>query len=146
MSGGDRGSKEIFRTGLTRRAVAGGSLFGLLGWAGLRPARAGLPDAEAAVLGVLRHHDSASQIGRLAVQSWPEMADRGSVLNELLGDLQLDLATVTQTGPDELLRRMSQRIATDFSEGRTVRLDGWVLSLAEVRLCALAACAASAVS
>jgi Arc/MetJ-type ribon-helix-helix transcriptional regulator len=139
MRADNRDGEGIFRRSLTRRVVAGGALFGLFGWLGLRQVRACLPDAEAAILGALGHRESASQIGRQALQLWPQMSDRSTLLNEVLNDLRYELADVTRASADELGRRMSQRIAMDFSEERTVRLDGWVLSLAEVRVCALAA-------
>ena len=127
------------RTGLTRRAVAGGTLFGLVGWLGVRAIGPALADPEAAILGMLRHDESASHIGRLALASWPDMRNRTALLNHILDDLQFDRVSVTQAGGDILGRRLSERMAADFTAGRTVRLDGWVLSLTEVRCCALAA-------
>ena len=67
------------------------------------------------------------------------MRDRGGLLSQILDDLQLDAAAVTKAKTSDLARRLSLCIQTDFAMGRTVNLDGWVLSLAEVRFYALAA-------
>jgi hypothetical protein len=40
-------------------------------------------------------------------------------------------------GDDELVRIFRERVAGDFAEGRVARVDGWVFSLTELRLCAL---------
>ena len=91
------------------------------------------------ILAIVRHHASASQIGRLALASWTEMPERPGLLAQILDDLQLDFKAAIRKGANELGRIVSQRIQMDFSLGRTVKLDGWLLSLTEVRLCALAA-------
>ena len=67
------------------------------------------------------------------------MRDRTSLLSTILEDLELDITEAAQITANELGNRLSQRIQMDFSVGRTVSLDGWLLSLAEVRVCALAA-------
>jgi hypothetical protein len=129
------------RIALTRRMVAGGTVFGLFAWIGtrsIRPRDSAL-EAEAAILTMLRHQASASHIGRLALASWPEMRNRTGLLSQMLNDLQLDVTEAARATTNELGKRLSQRIEMDFSVGRTVRLDGWLLSLAEVRFCALAA-------
>jgi hypothetical protein len=41
-------------------------------------------------------------------------------------------------GANEIRMRLSERIRSDFARERTVKIDGWLLALAEVRLCALA--------
>jgi hypothetical protein len=45
--------------------------------------------------------------------------------------------SVDRAGPEELRRLVDQRIREDFAGGRTVLIDGWVLSRTEVQLCAL---------
>jgi len=35
-----------------------------------------------------------------------------------------------------MVQRASDQIRADFADGRTVKVDGWVLSLTEARLCA----------
>jgi hypothetical protein len=137
----NRNRERLSGIALTRRFVAGVTVLGLFGWIGarsIRPPEATL-EAEAAILTILPHRESASHIGRLALASWPQMRDRMSLLSTVLEDLQLDITEVAQVTANELGNRLSQRIQMDFSVGRTVSLDGWLLSLAEVRVCALAA-------
>jgi hypothetical protein len=67
------------------------------------------------------------------------MGSRSQLLADILDDLQLDAAHAVQAGTDVLASRLSERIRMDFAAERTLKLDGWVLSLAEVRFCALAA-------
>jgi hypothetical protein len=137
----NRNRERLSAIALTRRFVAGGTVLGLFGWIGARSIRPpeATSEAEAAILTILPHWESASHIGRLALASWPQMRDRMSLLSAVLGDLQLDITEVAQVTASELGNRLSWRIRMDFSVGRTVSLDGWLLSLAEVRVCALAA-------
>ena len=141
MTRDNRHPEGNFRFALTRRIAAGGTVLSILGWICARSNRPwdSASEVEAAILAMLRHRESASQIGRLALASWPEMRNRNGLLTKLLDDLRLDITTVTHASANELSRRLSQRIQMDFSSGRTVSLDGWLLSLAEVRFCALAA-------
>jgi hypothetical protein len=94
---------------------------------------------EEAILKIIRNQDSAIALGKAAHMTCPEMRDRARLLVQILDDLELDPSAVIQTKTHELGKRLSRRIQMDFSEGRTVNLDGWLLSLAEVRLYALAA-------
>jgi hypothetical protein len=127
-----------FCCGLSRRTV-------LIGGAAI--AAAGLPmasvqdggRAEAAVLAVVRHREAAIALGRTALSSWPYLRDRGQILANLLDDLRLDSDSAASTSASEIADRLSVRIRDDFAIARTVMLDGWVLSLAETRLYALAA-------
>ena len=139
MTKNARQHEGVSRNGLTRRVVAGGTLFGLAGWFGARAIGPSLDDAETAILQLLRHEESASHIGHLALASRPEMADRGALLTQLLDDLRLDVARATRASADMLGLRLTERIRNDFAELCTISLDGWLLSLTEVRLCALAA-------
>lgn len=95
--------------------------------------------AETAILKIVRHRESAMALGKAAQASWPHMRDRETLLIQILDDLQLDATAARKATTAELARRLSHRIQTDFSVGRTVNLDGWVLSLAETRFYALAA-------
>jgi hypothetical protein len=52
----------------------------------------------------------------------------------ILSSLRLNSA---QIAPDELTSRLSARVCADFASGSTVRLDGWILSRTEARVCAL---------
>jgi hypothetical protein len=95
--------------------------------------------AETAILKIARNREAAIGLGKAAHESWPQMRNRSTLLIQILDDLQLDAAAAIQAPTAELARRLSRRIRMDFATARTVNLDGWVLSLAEVRFYALAA-------
>jgi hypothetical protein len=97
--------------------------------------------AETAILAVLRHREAAIQLGNAAQASWPHLGDRKQILADTLDDLGMDGDTAVRAGVVEIASQLSQRIQDDFATGRTVMLDGWLLSLIETRLYALAALA-----
>ena len=94
---------------------------------------------ETAILTIIQNRNSATQLGIAALASWPNLRDRKQVLAEALDDLQMDANSVVHADAAEIAGRLSQRIRDDFAAGRTIMLDGWLLSLAETRLYALAA-------
>lgn len=91
------------------------------------------PQQADALRGFFRHPDSAAAIGRAYLHIHPEEADPQRLLARLLPDAEPLLAR------EDLRRALAARQAADFAGGRTLRLDGWVLSLTEARLCAAAA-------
>jgi hypothetical protein len=82
------------------------------------------------LVALFHHQTSARAIGRTYLQQYrPEMNVR-------------DLLEGIVAGPAndrELMFALQQRIRQDFVEERVVKLQGWILSLTEVRLCALTA-------
>jgi hypothetical protein len=75
--------------------------------------------------------ESARRVGQLYLQTAPEDADR----DRLLADLFPRLEPQAGDRRDSFAACCRQ----DFADGATVRVDGWVLSRTEARLCALAA-------
>jgi hypothetical protein len=71
-------------------------------------------------------------IGCAYLAEHPEERDR----KRLLRELDLDVAGAETSRLREML---VQRQLRDFAFGRVVRVDGWILSETEARLCALAA-------
>jgi hypothetical protein len=129
-------SAEIRR----RQFLAGSAGFGVLllvrsslglGWLGRRPVDG------ARLAGLLHHQASARIVGQEYLRVMPEEASERVLTSHLVraatvGSMPLDRAT------DRELRQLMARAATqDFRDGRTTRLDGWVVSLTEARLCAL---------
>lgn len=82
--------------------------------------------------------DSARQVGRAYLTAAPAEADRDRLLAQLFPQLEPGAAADGSTAWRE---SFSSRCRQDFADGQTVQVDGWVLSLTEVRLCALAALA-----
>ena len=90
------------------------------------------------LIAVLNDRESARVVGLAYLHSVPQEADV-QVLVELIA--------LGFTGGSELLRNatgeklrqlLDLRIRQDFAEERMVTLHGWLLSLTEARLCALA--------
>ena len=66
-----------------------------------------------------------------------------SEVEVLLQHLGLGEEDVRQMTPDGIRARIKAGTAADFTEGRIVRIEGWLLGEAEARLCMIAAlCAA----
>ena len=98
--------------------------------------------AEAAILGIVRNRAAATALGNAALASRPELGDRKTLLGDMLNDLGMDSDTLARARTADIAGRLSAQIRDDFGNARTLMLDGWVLSLAETRLYALAALAA----
>ena len=64
---------------------------------------------------------------------------RATLLVSILEDAQMARGPAPIGAVSEIESRVARLIQLDFAAGRTLNLDGWVLSLNEVRLCALAA-------
>lgn len=69
-------------------------------------------------------------IGESYLQTHPEEADRDHLLTTLQSEAR-------QNAPRAPCR-LDQQVQRDFASDRTVRVNGWVLSHTEARLCALA--------
>jgi hypothetical protein len=95
-----------------------------------RRAFAGSRDAGPAQLArPVQSGESVRAIGRAYLRTEPLEAQRESLeklLRERLSTEKGDVAT-----------RFAKARGRDFLEGRTVHLDGWILSRTEARLCAL---------
>ena len=76
--------------------------------------------------------EGASYLGRRYLQAHPSEA-RGDVLVSRL------VGTRAPTSAREASRAVAAGIRSDYAAGRSVRVDGWVLSLTEARLYALVA-------
>jgi len=90
---------------------------------------------------LLRHEESARLIGREYLRIAPHEANV-QILSDLIelghGD---DPKCTSDADAESLRERLWSRTRQDFEEGHIVRIHGWILSLTETRLCALAALA-----
>jgi hypothetical protein len=87
---------------------------------------------------LLFHRDSACVVGREYLRATPGEATP-SVLASLIAErLPAERQALESAREAELRRLLGASVVTDFEKGRTVELDGWVLSETEARLCALA--------
>ena len=89
----------------------------------------------ARLLQLFRSPGSAAAIGRAYLQKSPQEADEPRLLR-----LICPPGRPWRTANTRQLRVLiAQQQAEDFKQGRLVRVDGWMLSETETRLCALAA-------
>jgi hypothetical protein len=83
------------------------------------------------------HVESAAAVGREYLRLVPEERDAARLRQRILADCR---ETMGVGRPGRRLRAaVMARQRIDFEAGRTVRIDGWVLSRTEARLCGLAA-------
>jgi hypothetical protein len=85
------------------------------------------------------HPESARQIGAAYLVAKPQEADVMTLIEFLCPDLnRRSLNERLQAPPRAQLRQqLAARRDDDFSEGRIVRLKGWIVADTEARLCAL---------
>jgi hypothetical protein len=89
--------------------------------------------------GVLRHQAAAGEIGRAYLRAHPSEADPERLVAGITGGWEEGPAELDQLGRDALRLRLREQIRTDFAEGRTVLVDGWMLAASEARLFGLSA-------
>ena len=127
---------------LSRRKLAL-ALLGTYAFAARSIARAGhfssdtrsLPDA---LVDTLTEQSSAESIGRAYLGNTQESVNIETLIEGILGTREL-VAEFEAADMDTRRRIIQTEVQKDFSQGRTVAVDGWLLSETEVMLCALAA-------
>lgn len=128
------------RTALPRRALIGAAFGGGAAWVGTAIGffNARPPSSEHATLAALcsRLH-CPPRLGEVCRQALPsaERSDH-ALARSLIADLRTANGGYFPAG--RLARAIRQRSQDDFHAGRTVPVDGWILSLTETRLYALA--------
>lgn len=91
------------------------------------------------LLGVLACRESAARVGIQYLAQHPQDADAGKILDEFLS-VAPDVREALQLGPAHSVHRaLFLQYQDDYTCGRTVSIDGWILSATEARICALAA-------
>lgn len=96
-------------------------------------------DMESAILAVFGNRVAAGRLGHAVLAALPASAGRATLRGAILDDLALGDGDAARAGVDEIRARLSQRVRADFAAGRTRTVDGWVLSVTETHLYALAA-------
>lgn len=104
-----------------------------------RPSKSLSSDADdpADVLAGLISGESGAEIGRVYLRRFPREGDAARLVRCIAGDLDRPVDALRALDRRELLSLLERRRSRDFEEGRTVSLEGWVLSITEARLCAL---------
>jgi hypothetical protein len=94
------------------------------------------------LLAMFRQTDSAAAIGlRLAPRHSSAPAGAAMLARRVAEELAFPAGDIDRLSDAELRTAVDRLVRNDFAQGRIVRVDGWILSLTEARLCALAALA-----
>ncbi len=84
------------------------------------------------------HHQNAARLGAAYLRTAPQESDLTHLLSALTtGDADTRISAAREN-PDAIRSAVRRRIATDFDHGSLVEVEGWVMSLTEVRIAALA--------
>jgi hypothetical protein len=98
------------------------------------------PDPLAARLcRVFERQDSARHVGRAYLDACPRDRDERRLVDLLCSCGTVTRADVAHADTAALRRMLGEQLRSDFEHGRTVNVQGWILSETEGRLCALAA-------
>jgi hypothetical protein len=109
------------------------------GW--FAPARP--PQPADRLTAVFRQRTSAAAVGRAYLAGHPGEAGIDHLVIELGNALRRWDCEPDRADRITLRAAMSRLFKEDFARNRVVKVDGWVLSLSEARLCALAALVAA---
>jgi hypothetical protein len=107
------------------------------------------------LIALFHHQHSARVIGQTYLQRCPQDADVRVLLKKVVADTVRSAASsdVSSGSPADSAHRLrsasdrdlmdllQRRIRQDFTEEKVVKLQGWILSATEARLCALTALA-----
>lgn len=96
--------------------------------------RPGLPLTQ-----LIRQQESARVIGRAYLEAVPAEGNALRLSDTLMESLNLNPENAAVLAPEQLHQRLRERVREDFRDGRTVKLQGWILSRTEARLMALIA-------
>jgi len=121
---------------IDRRTLLAGAALSVAVGSGVAAARGEESDPGSRLAALFGSPSSARAIGRRYLTIRPEEASAAILVEAIVRDHPC--AGTTERQLRDLMRRA---IRDDFACGDTVTLDGWVLSVTEARLCALAALA-----
>jgi hypothetical protein len=91
------------------------------------------------VVGFFRHPNNAKVVGLAYLQQLPEERDPNVLLDRIFEGVTDRRSVLTAAGTGRRRAILLEQTRDDFAMGRTVKIDGWILSLTEARLCALVA-------
>ena len=111
----------------------------------LGPAAGEVPGSQAVGLLNILVPDTAAagRLGRAYLTAHPAELDLQRLVDGVLGPMRLSggADAIDSTPEAELIARIRRLVIDDYLAGRIVDIDGWVLSITEARLYALAALA-----
>jgi hypothetical protein len=83
------------------------------------------------------HQESAQAIGRAYLQSYPREADIQTLEDQIAQGIAGGRTLLIATGKPQVSKLLTDRIRQDFATDQVVKVQGWILSITEARLCAL---------
>jgi hypothetical protein len=83
------------------------------------------------------HRESAARVGREYLRGHPQEASTTALVAHLTRNLDVLASEFRMMSELDLRVHMNQRSQADFRARQVVKVDGWVLSETEARLCAL---------
>ena len=92
----------------------------------------------ARLVALLAHPESAKVIGGEYLLKYPQEADLDTLLDQIASRIVASDVGLFTTTDQQLREQLAGMIRADFAVDRIVKLRGWVLSVTEARLCALA--------
>jgi hypothetical protein len=129
---------KLSRRDILRHLTYGGLMMSLPISALARPA-GNLSPPLASLLGqFFSNRESARVVGQRYLDLTPKEANLERLM-ALIFRSEKNIARLAHADPEQLRAMLSDQQRADFAHGRTIMIDGWILSETEVRLCALAA-------
>ena len=121
----------LLALGLAGSVAAGSKLSGAAeGWLRQGNLRANLT-------ALFIHQESAQAIGRAYLQSYPREADALRLEDQIARGIAGGRMLLATTSKPEVSKLLTDRIRQDFATDQVVKVQGWILSVTEARLCAL---------
>ena len=125
----------LLALGLAGSVAAGSKLSGAAGgW--LRQG-----ELRAKLTALFIHQESAQAIGHAYLQRYPQEADIRTLEDQIAQGIPGGRTLLATTGKPEISKLLTDRIRQDFATDQVVKVQGWILSITEARLCALTALA-----
>ena len=92
----------------------------------------------ARLAGVFTHSESAHTVGLQYLRTAHGERDLNTLIRLIASILPGGHRALVVSNDADLRHLLGMQVRRDFEEERTVKLDGWILSLTEARLCAIA--------
>lgn len=91
------------------------------------------------LISLFKHQDSARIVGLEYLQSYPGEADEYVLTDLISAGFTGGSELLSRADEHELRELLVREMRQDFEVEKVVKLQGWILSVTEARLCALAA-------
>lgn len=129
---------NLSRRNMLRQLTCGGLMMALPASALARPAGDVSPPLASRLGRLFSNGESARVIGQRYLDLAPGEANLERLM-ALICHSEENYARLAHTDTEQLRAMLLGQQRADFARGRTIMIDGWILSETEVRLCAVAA-------